>query len=57
MMVMCINLEYMEMMVEVTSCEGQLIGYLLEKENNPPMYKRLEKEKLLRLLFLVLNKQ
>ena len=47
----------MEMVVEVTSCEGQLIGHLLEKENNQPMYKRLEKEKLLRLLFLVLNKQ
>ena len=38
-------------MVEVTSCEGELFGHLLDKENNMPMYKRLEKEKVLRLLW------
>ena len=29
------------MMVEVSSCEGELFGHLLYKENNMPMYKRL----------------
>ena len=41
----------MEMMLEVSSCEGELFGHLLDKENNMPMYKRLEKEKVLRLLW------
>jgi len=45
-----LSAEDMEMMVEVTSCEGELFGHLLDKENNMPMYKRLEKEKVLRLL-------
>ena len=40
----------MEMMLEVSSCEGELFGHLLDQENNMPMYKRLEKEKVLKLL-------
>ena len=40
----------MEMMLEVSSCVGELFGHLLDQENNMPMYKRLEKEKVLRLL-------
>ena len=39
-----------EMVVQVTSCEGSLFGHLLDKENNLPLYKRLEKEKLLKLV-------
>ena len=38
------------MVVQVTSCEGSLFGHLLDKENNLPLYKRLEKEKLLKLV-------
>ena len=39
-----------EMKVVVTSCEGQMFGHLVDTENNQPVYWRLEKEKLLRLL-------
>jgi hypothetical protein len=34
----------MEMKVEVTSCEGELFGHLLDKENKMPMYRRMEVE-------------
>jgi len=45
-----LSAEDMEMVVKVTSCEGTLFGHLLDKENNQPLYKRLEKEKLLEIL-------
>jgi len=45
-----LSAEDMEMVVRIISCEGELFGHLLDKENNQPLYKRLEREKLLRLL-------
>jgi len=45
-----LSAEDIEMVVQVSSCEGCLFGHLLDKENNLPMYKRLEKEKLLKLV-------
>jgi len=42
--------EDLVMKVAVTSCEGQLFGHLLDTENNQPVYKKLEKEKIVRLL-------
>ena len=39
-----------EMVVNVSSCQACLFGHLLDKENNLPLYKRLEKEKLLKLV-------
>jgi len=42
--------EDLVMKVAVTSCEGQLFGHLLDTENNQPVYKKLEKERIVRLL-------
>jgi len=45
-----LSAEDTEMVVQVTSSEGSLFGHLLDKKNNLPLYKRLEKEKLLKLI-------
>eukprot|EP00092_Neocalanus_flemingeri_P037632 GFUD01040969.1.p1 GENE.GFUD01040969.1~~GFUD01040969.1.p1 ORF type:complete len:741 (+),score=250.37 GFUD01040969.1:1340-3562(+) len=45
-----LSIENSEMKVAVTSCEGQMFGHLVDKENNEVLYRRLEKEKLVRLL-------